>query len=110
MSLIDQLPPAQHAMARARALDQWFQVRPEGAAEWVLSQPAGEGRTALITSAARQLAWRTGADETARKFFSQLPSADRATAREVLRSIQVPGNEKQALERQQTLLRTLEGQ
>lgn len=83
------LPESHIPAVRERILGEWLQSRPDAAAQWVLAQPAGEGRRELILATTRSLAWNS-TESTARQFFAELPASERPLAGEILRTTQIP--------------------
>jgi hypothetical protein len=98
MKWVDNLPATTIPPARDRVLGEWMQSRPEAAVRWVLDQAAGDTRNHMVASVTRFLSW-SPSTEPAQKFFAQLPPADRALARNALRTAHLPAEKQEAMNR-----------
>jgi hypothetical protein len=72
------LPADRRGAAQNSVLSEWLNSRPEAAQQWVRQQPAGSGRSTLITTATMNLAWNS--PEATRAWLTSLPAADHAAA------------------------------
>jgi len=72
------LPADRRSAAQNSVLSEWLNSRPEAAQQWVRQQPAGSGRSGLITTATMNLAWHSA--EITRTWLTSLPAADHAAA------------------------------
>jgi hypothetical protein len=91
------LAPEKVADARRAVLDNWLQIRPEGAAAYVLKLPAGKERTSAIMSISQNMLFNaTGADQAA-EWFRKLPAADHETAIEAIKSVSINPERKEKM-------------
>ena len=97
MKWADQLPADRIPQTRGRILSEWMQARPEAATQWVLDQPTGEARHALVSTATGQFLW-SSTPEAAGKFFSRLAPSELAEAREMMKSMPLPEERRRLLE------------
>jgi hypothetical protein len=91
------LAPEKVADARRAVLDNWLQVRPEGAAAYALKMPAGKDRTAAIMSISQNYMFASTGAEQAAEWFRKLPAEDHETALEAIQSVQIDPERKRKM-------------
>jgi hypothetical protein len=91
------LAPEKVANARRAVLDNWLQVRPEGAAAYVLKLPAGKERSTAIMSISQNFMFASTGLEQALEWFRKLPAADHETAIEAIKSVQIDPERKEKM-------------
>ena len=91
--------PKEHvADARRAVLDTWLQVRPEGAASYVLKLPAGTERDAAISSLSQNFIYTSGGIDHAIEWFGKLSESDRNIARDSIKHIQLDPERKRRVD------------
>src|SRR4030095_171082 len=88
------LPADRAADARRAVLENWLQIRPEGAAAYALKLPAGKERDAAISSISQNMFFASSALEPALDWFRKLSDADRQTARDAMNHISMDPERK----------------
>lgn len=92
------LPAERVELARRAVLDNWLQVRPEGAAAYALKLPAGKERESAILSITQNFTFESSPLEPALDWFRKLPAADRKVAREAMNGVATTPERKRKLE------------
>jgi hypothetical protein len=92
------LPADRAADARRAVLDNWLQIRPEGAAAYVLKLPAGKERDAAIGSISQNFMYASTGLDQALAWFQKLPDTDRQTARDAMKHIPMEPERKRKVE------------
>jgi hypothetical protein len=92
------LPADRVADARQAVLDNWLQIRPEGAAAYVLKLPAGKEREVAVNSISQNFMFASTGLDQALDWFRKLPEADRETARQTMKSVQMEPEWKRKVE------------
>jgi hypothetical protein len=88
------LPSDKVADARRAVLDNWLQIRPEGASAYVLKMPAGKDREAAILSISQNFLFApTGLDQAV-DWFRKLPASDHEMALQAIQLTQIDPERK----------------
>lgn len=92
------LPKERVEDARRAVLDNWLQVRPEGAASYVLKLPAGTERDAAIGRLSQNFIYTSGGIDHAIEWFGKLSESDRNIARDSIKHIQLDPERKRRVD------------
>jgi len=96
MKWASSLPADRAAKTRAAVLEQWVQVRPEGAFDYVLKLPSGAEREQAIENVTQYIAYQNPAQ--ALSWLRKVPVADQHVVRSFLRTAGLPPERRRALE------------
>jgi hypothetical protein len=92
MEWASNLPDDRRNTARAAVLQQWLQVRPEGALNYVRDLPAGAERDLAIQNAAQNLMYQSPGQVAS--WMKSLPSADQKTLRDMAARYNLPEDKR----------------
>jgi hypothetical protein len=92
MEWASNLPGDRRNTARAAVLQQWLQVRPEGALNYVRDLPAGAERDLAIQNAAQSLMYQ--APQQVAGWMKSLPSADQKNLRDMAARYNLPEDKR----------------
>lgn len=98
MEWASNLPPERVEATKRAVLDNWLQIRPEGAAAYALKLPAGKEREAAIRSISQTFTFESSPLDTALEWFRKLPASDREAARDATKGIVTTPERKRQLE------------
>jgi hypothetical protein len=91
------LSEARAPEARRSVLEYWLQIRPEAAADYTRTLPAGPDRDSAIRTVSQSLMWQAAPDQAA-AWFRSLPASDLSIVREMLDQNRFPADKRQQIE------------